>query len=407
MSSKEGEVVVFDLPEDIVLNILCRLPVKSLIRFTCFSKRWRSIIISDSQFARTTFQLASQNRTLRQRLLLCTNPDHEDNGPPRFQCLGNLRVPRFGGNSMVQSLSLTPEVETARVMLASCNGLVVLGQRLRSFFTNLSLWNPSTGFHRKIPSPVFSMKEGTNSSSVAYGFGHVMATDEYKLVFFELLDLAVHIFSTRDMSWKVIRAPHSSFPGYGMSIFTPRSSFPEYNGVPLLVSNGACHWVRNWVPEPAIYAFDLAEEEFSKLSLPLALMPELPNGLYVRQIYTQVLREGCLCVWTWNCYGYAEFWEMKEYGVPESWVKLFHFSVRDLPDIFVSTIGWTPVLVTEGGTVVFDLYDKKFYGDRELVRVKCHREDKPVCSGRCKIEGAIEGLAEYAVMVYDETLLSV
>lgn len=98
---------------------------------------------------------------------------------------------------------------------------------------------------------------------------------------------------------------------------------------------------------------------------------------------------------------------MKEYGVPESWVKLFHFSVRDLPDIFVSTIGWTPVLVTEGGTVVFDLYDKKFYGDRELVRVKCHREDKPVCSGRCKIEGAIEGLAEYAVMVYDETLLSV
>nr|XP_004294917.2 PREDICTED: F-box protein CPR30-like [Fragaria vesca subsp. vesca]XP_004294918.2 PREDICTED: F-box protein CPR30-like [Fragaria vesca subsp. vesca]XP_011461607.1 PREDICTED: F-box protein CPR30-like [Fragaria vesca subsp. vesca]XP_011461608.1 PREDICTED: F-box protein CPR30-like [Fragaria vesca subsp. vesca] len=221
------------------------------------------------------------------------------------------------------------------------------------------------------------------------------------------MEFTVHIFSTRDSSWKVIGAPDSSFPGYGMSIFTPRSSFPEYNGVPLLVSNGACHWVRNWVPEPAIYAFDLAEEEFRKLPLPLALMPELPNGLYARQIYTQVLREGCLCVWTWNCYGYAEFWEMKEYGVPESWVKLFHFSVFDLPDIFVSTIGWTPVLVTEGGTVVFDLYGKKFYGDRELVRVKCHREEKPVCSGRCKIEGVIEGLAEYAVMVYDETLLSV
>ncbi|PRQ20247.1 putative F-box domain-containing protein [Rosa chinensis] len=47
------------LPEHVVLNILCRLPFKSLIRFTCVSKRWRSLIISDPQFGNSHFRLAA------------------------------------------------------------------------------------------------------------------------------------------------------------------------------------------------------------------------------------------------------------------------------------------------------------------------------------------------------------
>nr|XP_011461606.1 PREDICTED: F-box/kelch-repeat protein At3g23880-like [Fragaria vesca subsp. vesca] len=389
--SKKARVVVFDLPEDVVVNILCRLPVKSLIRFTCVSKRWRSIIISDSQFATSTFQLASQTTTLRQRLLLSCDRDYI---PCRFQCIGDLDMPCFGGSSLVQSLTLPPEVKTERVMLASCNGLVVLVERLESIYTNnLFFWNPSTGFYRKIPSPENSMmtKLGSYTWSVSCGFGNVMAADEYKLVFFDPSDSAVHIFSTRDSKWKVIK-------------FAPHSLFPEHDGRPLLVSNGACHWVSNGVPEPAVYAFDLKGEEFRQLPLPLlALMPE-PDFLPAKQIATQVLREGCLCVSSRNWHGNVEFWEMKEYGVPESWVKLFHFSVQDLPDVFASANVWFPVLVTECGTVVISIFSDIFslYGNRELVRIKCQRDEKPVCSGR------IGFMYKFAMtIIYDETLLSV
>ncbi|XP_050379968.1 uncharacterized protein LOC126797373 [Argentina anserina] len=142
--SEEAEVVVVDLPEDVVLKIQCRLPVKSLIRFTCVSKRWRSIIISDLHFAKSTFQLASQAGALSPR-----------NGSPL---------------------------------------------------------------------------EST------------------------------HIFSTKDNSWKIIGAPHSSFP---------------HENRPLLVSNGACRWVvRYGVSKQALHAFHLVQEEFRQLSLPLALMVE-------------------------------------------------------------------------------------------------------------------------------------
>ncbi|XP_004291544.1 PREDICTED: putative F-box protein At1g19160-like [Fragaria vesca subsp. vesca] len=37
-------MAVTDLPEDVMVNILSWLPVKSLIRFTSVSKRWRHIV---------------------------------------------------------------------------------------------------------------------------------------------------------------------------------------------------------------------------------------------------------------------------------------------------------------------------------------------------------------------------
>ncbi|RZC81846.1 hypothetical protein C5167_044449 [Papaver somniferum] len=39
-----------DIPQDILLQIFCKLPVKSLIRFSCASKLWFYLIIKDQQF---------------------------------------------------------------------------------------------------------------------------------------------------------------------------------------------------------------------------------------------------------------------------------------------------------------------------------------------------------------------
>ncbi|KAL6200903.1 hypothetical protein ACLB2K_024618 [Fragaria x ananassa] len=52
------------IPEDVIAKIFQRFPVKSLIRFTSVSKRWRSIILQDPHFAASHYQIASQNKTL-------------------------------------------------------------------------------------------------------------------------------------------------------------------------------------------------------------------------------------------------------------------------------------------------------------------------------------------------------
>ncbi|XP_004287597.1 PREDICTED: F-box/kelch-repeat protein At3g06240-like [Fragaria vesca subsp. vesca] len=239
-------------------------------------------------------------------------------------------------------------------VLASCNGLVVLG---KTSYTNLSVWNPSTGFFRKIPSPGFRL---------------------------DLED--VHIFSTRDGSWKVITFPHSSFPC-------------RDDGEDLLVSNGAIHWVSTGIPE-AISAFDLVSEEFRQLPLPPALIKSILNVEPVedrdpRRIWTQVLVGGRLCVRSHN-----EYWVMKQYAVPESWVKMFQFSVADMPNVFASEYVY-PAFVTEGGTVVM-------LSGMWLARIECHNEGKPVCSSRYQIKSVHvkKDMYRSGVMVYDETLLS-
>ena len=53
----------YTIPNDLVEEILSRLPVKSLMRFKCISKAWHTLI-SSHQFAKSHFQRASQNPNL-------------------------------------------------------------------------------------------------------------------------------------------------------------------------------------------------------------------------------------------------------------------------------------------------------------------------------------------------------
>ena len=53
-----------DLPEEVMLEILLRLPVKSLLRFKSVCKHWLSLI-SDPNFAKLHFERSSTSHTHR------------------------------------------------------------------------------------------------------------------------------------------------------------------------------------------------------------------------------------------------------------------------------------------------------------------------------------------------------
>ncbi|KAL6203629.1 hypothetical protein ACLB2K_027329 [Fragaria x ananassa] len=96
----------------------------------------------------------------------------------------------------------------------------------------------------------------------------------------------------------------------------------------------------------------MAEEEFREMPLPVWF----PNN----DRRMGVLVGGCLCVWFKTDDGHgSELWGVTEYGVPESWVKLFGSRVDDLPDVFASlNYGWVLCFVTEGGALVIKLFDR-------------------------------------------------
>lgn len=120
----------------------------------------------------------------------------------------------------------------------------------------------------------------------------------------------------------------------------------------------------------------------------------------MREIRLQVLLGGGLCVRSVDLYEQNEFWVMREYDEPKSWVRIIEFDEYELPDEFASCKSWDPIFDSEAGTVLIKLLDKM-----ELVWIECLQEEKPVCSARYGIEeypGAI-----FDAIVYDETLVSV
>ncbi|PON58761.1 F-box domain containing protein [Trema orientale] len=158
---------------------------------------------------------------------------------------------------------------------------------------------------------------------IIFGFGYDPINDDYKLVrmvqFFgrdsDSFDSEVKVYSAKSNTWKRI------------------SDFPYYlcykRGYGVLASN-ALHWVVSQTPESDIskfiVAFDLVTEEYR----------EVPQPDYVDEDFhmnVEVLR-GSLCMLCnyvsddpeagWGSRSHhVDIWVMTEYGVKESWTKMF------------------------------------------------------------------------------------
>ncbi|XP_008234388.1 PREDICTED: F-box/kelch-repeat protein At3g23880-like [Prunus mume] len=383
------------LPEEIIVQILCRLPMKPLIRFSSVSKRWRYLIIKDPQFAQSHFKLASDRKTLTQRLLISTDYQIRSLDP---------ETPSFAdNNSSLNNLTFAHFSN----LVGCCNGLVCVdvdGYEKH----DLSLWNPSTGFKRKLPDSDFAcavknVSRFAESDIGRSGLGYVSSTDDYKIfidadVYSKPLQTFMEIYSSRLNSWKPIQVREHDPP---CSFRSPTTSSMG------ALLNEALHWFYRKVgeEEPTILAFDLAKEEFREVPFPT--FDGDADDVDVHYMGVQVVSRGggeCLCVSIARRRGgvnFMEFWVMREYGVRESWTMLFKFNTDHVSEAVGGNLhGYEAIFVTEGGTVVFRLR----FRDR-LVRIECRREAEPVCSTPFNVNDG-DGPV-YNVIAYNETLFSV
>ncbi|XP_062014059.1 F-box/kelch-repeat protein At3g23880-like [Rosa rugosa] len=313
------------IPEDVMVQILQRLPIKSLIRFTCVSKRWRFIVLSDHQFAKSQFQITSEQS--RTRLLLSTSSESE------FESLDTeTQLDPQIMNFSVRKLSCPfKQPDDVVRILSSCNGLVCASALYNKEYlnpSNLHIWNPSTGFFQKLP-------DSLNMQSLCYfGFGYLSATGDYKVIVkIELADLRkkeAEIFSWRANTWKTIQVP------YGLPFF----------GEGFLL-NEALHWFKfKGLYTVDIVAFDLAKEEFRRIPLHTTLdrQPRGQCNVFAPYGVAPSSFRGCLCTFDHANVSSIELWVMTEYDVADSWTKLFNIKLINPPTYVYSL---RPILVTE------------------------------------------------------------
>ncbi|KAJ8444624.1 hypothetical protein Cgig2_023687 [Carnegiea gigantea] len=265
------------LPMEILLDeILPRLPVKSLLRFKCVCKFFRTLIPSPEFIHRRLRHSLSSDVD---RLLILTEK------------LGGVRS--FHWDSPEFPAVSLPFCGEVLFLGGSCNGLVCIGTPSSS----LIIFNPSTGIYREVCYENSSLNDADAFTN--YGFGFDDISDDYKVVkvtngiYYDFypddyyrfgVRREVEVYSLKSDSWSLVEK-------------TSNIDSMQQLGYGVLVDNHLLHW-RN---------------ERTKL------------------VHLGVL-DGCLCLLTENSasIGGGNVWIMKEYGVKDSWVKFMRISFTDI-----------------------------------------------------------------------------
>ncbi|MCH81155.1 F-box/kelch-repeat protein, partial [Trifolium medium] len=141
--SKSNPLPSAFLPDDLIIEILCLLKVKPLMKMKCVSKSWKTLI-SDPKFVKMHLNQSSQNSLAY--VVSSKNSKQDD----------DYSFMPFSVNDLLENRSITFPDDTyyrlidkdCRQVVGSCNGLVcLLGYSLAEDGhkkTCFRFWNPAT-----------------------------------------------------------------------------------------------------------------------------------------------------------------------------------------------------------------------------------------------------------------------
>ncbi|KAK6149673.1 hypothetical protein DH2020_017198 [Rehmannia glutinosa] len=302
-----------DIPPEIIIDILTRLPVKSLLRFRCVSKSWRSMI-DGKDFIK--LHLHHSFETNSNRTLVVKNNKLFYVDLDSFERLdtGNIRF-------------------NSHFLVGSCNGLVLLV----STFDNIVLWNPSTRKLNKLPVTPLPME----FVELYYGLGYDSKHDDYKVVRVSQASARVNggcffsetmVYSLKSNSWKKIKEfPYALLPSKLWGVYLN-------DALHTVVEHNHC--------SDAIMAFDIGKEEHYEVP-----KPEFRGRK--RSIDAVDVMGGCLTAVVYGKKNSSEIWVMKEYGVKGSWFKLLCF----YPPVPEPCLKLFPLAYSKSGDEVLLNYD--------------------------------------------------
>ncbi|KAF5741388.1 F-box/kelch-repeat protein [Tripterygium wilfordii] len=324
-----------NLPNEIVADILLRLPVKSLIRFTCVCKAWCTLC-GDPKFTELQFKHGIANH--RGCLLLRHLSDTEGQFVPwRTLNAGSYYIAAICGSLLcpekhwkadevfsLRNGGTFQEISKVEVpilsktghysIVGSINGLICLIEShltCPAFGLRIYLWNPATRECRALPEHYIN--QWNNLLLVlGVGFGYLSTTNDYKVVRIITafnFETKVEVYSVSTDCWRSLET----------NIQCQMTQIYDYRSAVFM--NQASHWVAT---DDANYSFILALDMVNETLYTL----ELPNDGGKRQSWHRklaVLMESLLiCIFDpSNMAGTWSIWVMKDYGVPESWTKLY------------------------------------------------------------------------------------
>ncbi|KAK8504171.1 hypothetical protein V6N11_081437 [Hibiscus sabdariffa] len=305
--TKQPKTGMQALPNEIIVDILSRLPITSLVQFKFVCKGWRALaqdplLAADMQRSCTTLAanpclILHCDLPIRNHLYFVDlSPHNQDRDKVK-----RLHVP---------FQTSMPEFD----VVGSCNGLLCLSDSL--YNDALYVYNPFTTDYIELPK-----SRQYPDQELVFGFGSHPKTKEYKLV-----KIVYYRNTSSSSSSSYTRARRVVYPQSDVQVFTlGTSAWRSLGKIPCqlvrrpseaLVS-GRLHWVsrpRRYYPARRIMSFDIGDEEFREV-------PKPDSGGLNRCNFHLCVLGGCLAAGVYGNYGKVEIWVMKDYNVKESWTK--------------------------------------------------------------------------------------
>ncbi|KAF5458517.1 hypothetical protein F2P56_022540 [Juglans regia] len=293
------------IPQDLVLEVLPWLPLKSLIRFRSVSNYWATLIGTPDYFSKCIINdciLVNPTHPLLlvKRALISTDGRLSYS----YLCYSTLA---FASESH-QDLPLQGPRDIA--VVGSCNGFLCIFDYIET--GNIVVWNPTTVELMIFP-PVSEV------GTVFFGFDPIH--DEFKVMRIRYalfhspeseaiaLDREVEVYSLSGGSWRNLVVD--------IEVPDLREHDPAY-------TNSVCFWLAlNCTGGEKVIAFDVCDEAFRTTALPDASLVESYRENW-RTL--KVLKESvALLVFPCEDGGeesFLDIWVLLEFGVKESWIRL-------------------------------------------------------------------------------------
>ncbi|XP_075673260.1 F-box/kelch-repeat protein At3g23880-like [Castanea sativa] len=315
------------VPDDVVEDILARLPMKSLTRFRCVSKSCNSII-TDPIFITKHLKLnlnqseSSMSTNTHNGYLLYTTMDSSSSSKELCTVVCNndrtlTQVSRFE----------IPSFFDKYMIVGFCNGLFCLASRQKELCHIVYLWNPSIRMFKKLVATRFNRKDNERA---AIGFAYDSLNSDFKILrivcnaMFNESQAEAEIYTLSSDSWRKVEISMESLRG--CAVTEPKLGTIYCVWGPFTFYNGALHAFASTVGYSFILSFDISDESFHEIMMPrnhldgvtmnlpkLAVYKGLPANFIFAHDLGNVRNGSVLC----------HVWVMEEYGVPESWTRKF------------------------------------------------------------------------------------
>ncbi|XP_058217043.1 F-box/kelch-repeat protein At3g23880-like [Rhododendron vialii] len=278
-SRSSGARATSHLPFEIAIEILSRLPVKSLLRFKSVCKTWYDLIKTPDFISKHLQTQSALNFTsLLVTTYNCKTENHAvslifNDGPiildfPFFS-RGKFTLPgwEYTGRSYFSIGGI-------------CNGLVCIN--LTHFGYPLVLCNPSTRQFRELPTSKWPwLDDHVHVKRVSFGFGFHHSANDYKLIRIVLysspmeeacIQADLYVMST--CTWREIDADKVSvFLGERNNLGRFGSYVKMGGSCASAVLNGVFYWPACVMStnEVIVMSFDMGDEVFRRIRMPVCL----------------------------------------------------------------------------------------------------------------------------------------